>query len=199
MTERYVIGIDQGYAVTGVALVRGSDEGTEVVNYKRLVLEKYKTNTDRRMAMRRSLRALLKNLLETKSVPLENILIIVERIRVFSGGGIHPNYMIAVGALIAVIVDTAQEYGLEVFSVDTRAWKSKVVGTTKGVEKQVLITRGKNKGKYRTEIDNKKPTLDFVKNTIGIDCKGQDDVADAICIALYGFIDESEQKLKLET
>ena len=52
--------------------------------------------------------------------------------------------------------------------MDTRSWKSKIVGSSKGKKKQVLITKGKNKGKYKTITDNKIETLEYVKNNLGI-------------------------------
>ena len=83
--------------------------------------------------------------------------------------------------------------------MDTRSWKSKIVGSSKGKKKQVLITKGKNKGKYKTITDNKIETLEYVKNNLGIDTKGDDDIADAICISKYGFLPKSLRNLKLET
>ena len=102
---------------------------------------------------------------------------------------ISTNYIKSTGALIGSIVDVAHEYGIEVYSADTRAWKSSIVGSSKKI-----------KG------DKKLATINFViakgfedsiksinkKNNVVYD----DDAADSACIALYGFIKDA--KLKLE-
>jgi len=110
-------------------------------------------------------------------------LVVCERIRTFSMGknknGGKPlqfmniGYIKATGALIATIVDVAYQFGVKVYSVDTRSWKAQVVGTTKG---------------------GKAPTLAYVKS-LGFDVKN-DDAADSACIALYPFC--KKQNLKLE-
>lgn len=61
-----------------------------------------------------------------------------------------------------------------------------------------MITKGKNKGKYKIVIDNKSDTLEYVKNKLNIDTNGDDDIADAICISKYGFLPKDKLKLKLE-
>jgi hypothetical protein len=84
------------------------------------------------------------------------------------------------GALTATIVDTAYEYGIKVYSVDTRSWKAQIVGTSKGI-------------KGDDPKAKKIPTMRFVKK-LGFEV--DDDAADSGCIALYGFT--KNQKLKEE-
>lgn len=115
-----------------------------------------------------------------------------------SQGFLSMNYILSTSALIMNIVDIAYKYGIKVYSVDTRSWKSNIVGSSKGKKKKVLITKGKNKGKYKIVTDNKTDTLKYVKNVLKIDTKGDDDVSDAICISKYGFLDKNKRKLRLE-
>ena len=69
------------------------------------------------------------------------ILIVVERIRTFTGskkdqgdsgfGGLRPNYLKSTGALIGSIVDTASMFDVPVYSVTTISWKTQVLGSAK--------------------------------------------------------------------
>lgn len=175
----YVIGIDESYTVTGVALLLDGD----IIKHKALKFKGCKCKTQKRNALRYSLSSLLKNLVEVKMVAPSDIVIICERIRTFSGGGLRPKYLISTGALVATIVDTAFDYQVPVYSVDTRAWKSKIVGNSKA-----RTIDGKR--------DSKSETMEYVKNTYNLDV--DNDTADAICIALYGFLPASKQNLKKE-
>ena len=126
------------------------------------------------------------------------MVIIVERIRQFSGGTLSMDYIKSTGALIGCIVDTAAEYGVSVFSADTRSWKSQVVGTSVPrankynvdpkkwptieyllkrddvVQEDLLVRVGKRSKRYAFCIGGDK----YCYN---------DDAADSACIALYGF------------
>lgn len=186
-----VIGIDESYTCTGVALV----EDNKVLKYKKIDFKGCKNKSQKRKRLNRFLNKILKDLVEVKMKPSSDIIIICERIRTFSQRGLAPNYLKATGALIATIVDVAYEYDIPVYSVDTRSWKSQVVGTSKGDK----------------DGDRKMPTIEFVKK-LGIDVSYEhmnkktkeveirydDDVADAICIALYGFLPEDRKKLNKE-
>lgn len=102
-----------------------------------------------------------------------------------SGAGMEKedgeNDYILCQSLIAVIVDTAQDYGVPVYSVDTRSWKAQIVGKS---------THDKNES-------TKQPTLNYVENTLGYTV-ADDNEADAICISKYGFLSKTKQKLKKE-
>ena len=136
----------------------------------------------------------------------DDVIIICERIRLRSQEFINEDYLKATGALISVIVDIAYKYDIPVYSVDTRAWKACVVGTSKPKE-----------NKYGVD-PHKWPTILYLKNSgylkeilipyVGratkgiIEIKGNkykfnDDAADSACIALFGFLGDSE-RLKLE-
>jgi hypothetical protein len=138
---------------------------------------------------------------------LIDVYVIIERIRLQSQGFINIDYIKSIGALNAVIVDCAKQYGLKVYSVDTRAWKSAIVGTSKpmnnkyginpekwptiqfirrmGFEDKILIPVSKRKKTGVIIIDGERYTFN-------------DDAADSACIALYGFLPQNKQKLLLE-
>lgn len=185
-----IIGIDESYTRTGLSIAVDG----ELIKVGSLSFKGLKSKSQKRKALSLILSKVIPQcLLKAKSVA-----IIVERIRTFSGGGkggqsmLSIPYIKATGALIGSIVDVAEEYGIRVYSVDTRSWKSKIVGTSKP----------KNG-------DNKLPTIEYVctlgfkeaitlkPNRKGI-IKMNDDAADSACIALYGFLPKSQRCLKRE-
>lgn len=197
--NKIVIGIDQSYDDTGICV--NFDDNKYI--YSNEPFTRLRTNTQKRNQIKKRLNKILTNSLKYT----ENVTIICEKIRTFSGGFLSANYLISTGALVATIVDIAYEHGVKVYSVDTRSWKSKTVGTCK------------NKTK-----DKKLETIQYVENTLGLEIptktigkmesvieKGKkvkrrkkveiknDNVADAICISKYGFIPKSLQKLKEES
>ena len=135
------------------------------------------------------------------------VFIIIERIRLQSQGFINIDYIKSIGALNAVIVDCAKEFNLPVYSVDTRAWKSAIVGTSKpqnnklGIDPEKwptiqFIKRLGYEDKILLPVSNRKKKGVFEKN--GKRYTYNDDAADSACIALYGFIPKHRQKLELE-
>lgn len=194
MYNKIVIGLDQSYTRTGVSIAVDG----KLVKVSSTKFKGCKNKSEKR----KHIRQLLTTILEKNQNKAKEMVIHCERVRTFShsskrsggkGGGssqedmgsgqemfISTNYIKATGALIATIVDTAYDFGLEVYSVDTRSWKAQVVGSSK------------SKGK-----DKKALTLEFVKH-LGFDMGNDDDAADSACIALYGFIPVSKQSLKKE-
>lgn len=153
-----VIGIDESYTRTGIAVI----ENENLLYAGSIDFKKLKTKTEKRIAIR--------NVLNKLILGYEPKMIVCEKIRTFSQGFISKSYISSTGALIATIVDIAFVYNIPVYSVDTRSWKSKVVGTSK----------------HRTE-NKKLETIEFVKRKFNFDVEGNDDIADAICISLYPF------------
>lgn len=191
MVKKLVIGIDQSYTKTGISLcIDGKLKKVTSINYKGL-----KTRSQKRNEIRRVVTAILK---QAQSKGLET-LIICERIRTFNqaqkGRGLNPGYLKMTGALIAAIVDIAAEFNVKVYSVDTRAWKSKVVGNAKA--RKTKDGKRDAKGETVDFIHNKGFDLFIRTNKNGKDIY-DDDAADSACIALYGFIEKSQQRLKLE-
>jgi hypothetical protein len=193
--KKIVIGVDQSYTKTGISVcIEGKLTKVKSIAYKGL-----KSHSEKRKEVSRVIGILLRQ--ATREA--QETIIICERIRTFSnfgnnkrkGGGLSPNYLKMTGALIACIVDTAFDFGVKVYSVDTRAWKSKVVGSAKARKDK----DGKRDAKGETvEFIQRKGFNLFIRtNKNGVDLY-DDDAADSACIALYGFINKSDQRLKLE-
>lgn len=210
--NKYVIGIDQSYTRTGITVLKDK----EVVEMHSLNFEGCSNNTDKRQMLATYL---LELLLELDSVD-NDILVITERIRLRSQGFLSENYIKATGALVATIIDVCTPLNIKVYSVDTRAWKSAVVGTSKPLEnhyginpekyRTILYMRDKGllkhiaeeyKGRGKKGIINVK--MDVIEGNRKVrkkvPCKINDDLADSYCIALYGFLPKTKQKLKEET
>lgn len=199
--KRIVIGIDQSYKNTGISIAVDG----KLKNVSSIWLDKLKSNSERRRELRLRLSKIFKKMaLKSVSASCE-LVIIIERIRLQSQGFLNMDYIKSIGALNSIIVDTANEYDIPVYSVDTRSWKAQVVGTSKPM-----------KNKYGVP-DEKWPTMKYVwslgwkdklmykvsnqckKNIYvvdGIKYRWNDDAADSACIALYGF--SKNQKLEEE-
>lgn len=154
-----ILGIDASYTRTGVAI---SIDG-ELKIVRSIKFKGCKTKT----AKRANLRAKLQRYIDKYKPDL----VVCERTRQFSTGGnksfIAMN-MIKTGiSILTAIIDVAYENNIEVMSVDTRAWKSAVIGTSK--------PKGGNK---------KLPALEYV-HSLGFDVHDDDDAADSACISLF--------------
>lgn len=123
--KKVVIGIDQSYNNTGISIAADG----KLKKVKSLRLDKYETNSDRRRALAETLGGLLSSVAQKA----EELVCIIERIRLTSQGFLNIDYIKSIGALNSVIVDKCREYGIEVYSVDTRCWKAQVIGTSKGM------------------------------------------------------------------
>lgn len=210
--NKYVIGIDQSYTRTGITVLKDK----EVVEMHSLNFEDCNSNTDKRQMLATYL---LELLLELDSVD-NDVTVITERIRLRSQGFLSENYIKATGALVATIIDVCTPLNIKVYSVDTRAWKSAIVGTSKPLENPYGI----NPEKYRTILymrdrgllkriaeeykgRGKKGIIDVKMDVVEgnrkvkkkVPCKINDDKADSYCIAMYGFLPKGKQKLKEET
>lgn len=190
MYKKLVIGIDQSYTRTGISIA--GDGKLLKVGY--IPFESSDLHCDKR----KKVKGKLTQIIEKNKHKASQMVIVVERIRQFSGGVLSMDYIKSTGALIGCIVDTAYEYGIPVYSADTRSWKSQVVGTSipkankfhvdpkkwptiefllnrRDVrESALLVPVGKRAKKYAKMID-------------GIKYCYNDDAADSACLALYGF------------
>jgi len=205
MYKKLSIGIDQSYARTGISIA--ADNKLLVV--RSIDFNGCKTKTEKR----KHLKEILNKILSSNFNKANEIVILVERIRTFSQGrnqnqgfGLKPDYLKSTGALIATIVDTAFEYNVSVYSVDTRSWKSKVLGNSKTdavkyknfekPEKAAAILFVQKQG-FDVTIKNKDGSYKIHK-------KGKhagkvyydDDAADSGCIALYAFVNSPNLKLE---
>ena len=204
----YVIGVDQSYTRTGITILKDK----EVVEMYSLEYEHCKNNSEKRTALENILHEMV---LDHNIV---NPLVITERIRLRSQGFLSEAYIKATGALIATIIDFFHYYNeIPVYSVDTRSWKSQIIGNSKPLDnpyginpekyRTILYMRDKGllhhiaeeyKGKGKKGVIWANRTLtDGKKEKVRI--RVNDDLADSYCIALYGFLPKNKQKLKEET
>lgn len=139
---KIVIGIDQSYKRTGISIAVDG----EIKNITCVYLEKLNNNTEKRTAIRIRLEEIITKCL-MRSV---DVTIICERIRLQSQGFINIDYIKSIGALNSVIVDVAKTYNINVYSVDTRAWKAAIIGTSKPLQNKYGIA------------PEKYPTIKFV-------------------------------------
>ena len=178
-----IIGIDQSYTRTGISIAtKGKPRNAFSIDFKGL-----NTKTQKRLLLQSTLRKVIETCL--KKYDSSEITIIAEKIRTFTEtDSLRVSVIKAHSALMAYIVDTAAEYGIKVFSVDTRAWKSRVLGTSKPVFEPLEGVENPQKfGSVRKAIK-----LGFGEQMKVKSCKTRsfrydDDMADAICISLYGF------------
>lgn len=199
MQNKVVVGIDQSYKNTGISICVNN----KVVKTLNIDFKKCKCNSEKRKILRSKLNKILYSLVDKKA----NVVILIERIRTQQDKFLNMNYIKSIGALNSVIVDVAYDYDIEVYSVDTRSWKSNIVGTSKPLNNNYKI----NPKKYPTILYIKK--IGLFKNIIKLLNKNEkkfnfiindkcykvdDDIADAICISKYGFLPKSKQKIILE-
>lgn len=200
MYNTIVIGIDQSYNNTGISI--SADGILKVV--KSLDLSKYNSNSEKRMALKKKLRAIT-NLQMKKA---NNIICVIERIRLQSKGFLNIDYIKSIGALNAVIVDVMNEFGVKVYSVDTRCWKSQVVGTSKpeeniyGVkfEKWPTVKWCILKGfedSILINVTGSRKTRGTYTDTYGNKYMYDNDAADSAAISMFYFVGD-KNKLKEE-
>lgn len=192
------IGIDQSYKNCGVSI---SADG-QLLKVTHIKLEQCRTNTDRR----RLLKAYLDNMLKAIISKADSIICIIERIRLHSQGFLNIDYIKSMGALNAVIIDIMDEYDIPVYSVDTRCWKSQVIGTSKpkdnnlGIPKEKYptvewcIEQGFENSVLRT-VKGRKKKGTFIRN--GIRYMYDNDACDSSAMSMFYFVGDKE-KLKQE-
>ena len=183
-----IIGIDQSYTETGICIIQNE----KIIKYFSIKFNGC-NNTEKRNKIRERLDTILCKLYKYQ----DDIKVICERIRTFTNGNsLRPQYLISTGALIATIVDCAYKHQVKTYSVDTRSWMSKVIGSA---------VKGKSKSNLEFSSKTVKPSVDFVLKKYKIDVsyktktgltRYNDNVSDAICIAFYGFV--KNPLLKLE-
>lgn len=196
--NKLCIGIDQSYKNCGVSV---SADG-QLLKVTHIKLEQCRTNTDRR----RLLKTYLDNMLKAITSKADSIICIIERIRLHSQGFLNIDYIKSMGALNAVIIDIMDEYDIPVYSVDTRCWKSQVIGTSKpkdnnlGVPKEKYptvewcIEQGFENSVLRT-VKGRKVKGTFIRN--GIRYMYDNDACDSSAISMFYFVGDKE-KLKQE-
>lgn len=135
--DYYVIGLDQSYTKTGLAVARVRGGGCKIPLCGSINLATCKQRTEARVLLHDELNNLLDKCLH--KWPRVPGFVVFERPRLFSKAHICINYLLAIGALNSVIVDFAYFAKMPCYSVDTRAWRAAVVGTTKTQENDLGI------------------------------------------------------------
>ena len=181
--KKLVIGVDQSYTKTGIAIAADG----QLLKVTSIPFIGLSNNTEKR----KKVSNIITNVLKSNMPKSKETLILCERIRTFSGGFLSTGYIKSTGALIATIVDAAYEFNVRVYSVDTRCWKAAVLGKAhagKGNDKKLAAL------KYVYKLG--------FKNVVSINKRGKkvydDDAADAGCIALSGFHKHVLDTIKLE-
>lgn len=198
--KQIVIGVDQSYKNTGISIVT---DGV-LRDVKSIRLEKYKANSKKRYVIRSH----IKKLLELSTERALSVICIVERARIHGGPNsfINIDAIKAIGALTATVVDVCAMYDVPVFSVDTRCWKSQVIGTSKGSPNKYGVPQEKwptikwciglgFEDKILVPVSSRKTKGTFVRN--GQKYQYNDDAADSAGIAMF-YIVGDRNKLKEE-
>lgn len=196
--QKVVIGIDQSYNNTGISIAADG----KLVKVRSLQLEKFKTNSEKRGALANTLSGLLRVVCPRA----KEVICIIERIRLRSQGFLNIDYIKSIGALNSIIVDKFHEYGIQVYSVDTRCWKAQVIGTSKpmankfGVPEEKwptvhwLLKQGWENS-IIVPVEGRKTKGTFIRQ--GKKYMYNNDAADSAGIAMFGFVGDKD-KLKEE-
>lgn len=184
--KHLVIGVDQSYSRCGISIAADG-------KLLKVTSTSFKGCTSK-SAKRKHLANIIQRAISQNAAKAKLVTIIVERIRTFSGGGkesfLSMGYIKATAALIATIVDVAEEHGVKVWSVDTRSWKAQVVGSSKRVKgdpKLLTVVYVEGLGFDLTTYNRK-----------GIANGKDNDAADSACIALYAYVPKDRRSLKRE-
>lgn len=193
-----VIGIDQSYENTGISF---SADG-ELIKVNSIYLDKYKTKSEKRKVLRKA----LKKICKVTTNNAVNVVCVIERIRLRSQGFLNIDYIKSIGALNATIVDVMNEFCIQVYSVDTRCWKSQVVGTSKSESNKFGVPEKKwptvkwciSKGFRRSilkEVEGRREKGTFRRG--GIKYEYDNDASDSAAISMFYFVGD-KSKLKIE-
>lgn len=122
--KQVVIGIDQSYKRTGISIAADG----KLLHVCSIDLTESDDKTWKRLEVKRRVERAV-SLAERKSA--SKPVVIIERIRMFSQQFVSMPYIKQMGALNCTIVDAAWKHAVETYSIDTRAWKAGVLGTSK--------------------------------------------------------------------
>lgn len=198
MYKTISIGIDQSYKRTGISI---SADG-KLLKVNSILLKNLENNS----AKREKLKNYLLNMLDAIYDKAESHICVIERIRLQSQGFLNIDYIKSIGALNALIVDCMKTYKIDTYSVDTRCWKSQVIGTSKPQRNKLgvpdekwpavnwVIRNGFEQSILYEESKRKKKGI-FVKN--GKNMAYNDDASDSAAISMFYFVGD-RNKLTLE-
>ena len=204
MSNKIVIGIDQSYKDTGISISMNG----KIKTISHCYLANLKSNSEKRLMLKERLDIIFR---KCKSLSIKynaQLICVIERIRLQSQGFINIDYIKSIGALNAMIVDKANEYNIKVYSVDTRCWKSNVIGTSKekknkyGIDPKkyptILWLISKGYESYLLQPVSNKTKKGIVKQINNIKYTYNDNSADSACISLFPFMCNDNNLLKEE-
>lgn len=192
--NKIVIGIDQSYKCTGIAVYVYNSETKKGRFWKTFAFTpKARSKARARWAIANEILTLIIKIISMHS---GRPWLCFERPRLFSKGHISAPYLLSVGALNGLIIDRAGGWDIPCYSVDTRAWRCAAVGNCK--------RKDNNKGippeKYYTVKHFCK--AGYKRRLIWQDAEGQKryehDIADAMGIAVAAARLEGTPRLKKE-
>ena len=191
--KQMIIGLDQSYTDTGICLaVDGKPKVAKSISFKGIT-----EKSDKRRAILECLEVIFNNFKYRY-----NIEIVLEAVRLFSGSNPHisTSYIFATCALIGSIVDFANKNEIPIYWVETRSWKKKVLGSSKPSGRKLKGAKDQKKVDsvlYAISIGFKDAISYKVERGKN---KGQrrynDNIADAICIAIAGFDKKIAKNIK---
>jgi len=191
--KEMVIGLDQSYTDTGLCIaIDGIPKYAESVSF-----DGADDKSDKRSKLSERLRLIIDKF-KGKYI----ITIVLEAVRLFSGSQPHisTSYIFSTCAMIGMFVDIANEYGVDIYWVETRSWKKHVLGSSKPSGRKLKGVKDPKKVDsvlYACSIGFKDKIAYKVERGKN---KGQirynDNIADAICIAIAGFSKKIRKNLK---
>lgn len=196
--DKIIIGIDQSYNNIGICILLNK----KVFKVFNIDLKDINSPTIKRQMLATKLNIIISRCKAITS----NITIIFERIRLTSKGFLSFNYIKMVGAMNCIIIDIAYNNNIKCYSVDTRCWKSQVVGSSKKVNNNKHIPKEKYltikwciKNGYTKHIIKPITKRTKIYHIIIDNVKYQfdNDKADSIAIAYFGIVGD-KHKLQLE-
>ena len=191
--KKLVIGLDQSYTDTGICIaVDEEPKWASHISFKGLDLK-----SDKRRRLLEALKCLIDKYQYKYTVE-----VVIEAVRLFSGSTPHIStaYIYSTCAMIGGIVDLCAERSIPIYWVETRSWKKKVLGSSKpsgrrmkGVKdpkkvdsvRHAILLGFKDKVAYTVERGPNKGQVRY-----------NDNVADAICIAIAGFDKKISKKIE---
>lgn len=204
MSIHVCIGVDQSYRRTGVSVsVDGSLKLAKSIDLSRL-----KSKAEKRIAVSSRLSSLLTRVLARYSPG--KVVCVLERVRTFSQKFLSVPYIKSMGALNATIADLMWRNHIACYSVDTRAWKSGVVGYSSPANAKhpeamrfskhfnmdprkaptALLVCKSYPAIFRRDavrpVASRKKAGTFLSKS-GIRCEIDDDLCDSACISLSWF------------
>ena len=184
VNKRYCIGLDQSDTDSGIAVVQAG----KVLFTGHEKFEGCKLKYDKRKLLVKRLEKLI-----DKCKSKGDVLVTIEAVRLFSGSNPHisVNYIFGTCALVGAIVDCCITKNVPITWVETRSWKKGVLGSSKPLQKPLEGVKDKNKIAsilYCIKLGLKEKISYKVQHGKN---KGQirynDNIADAICIAMCGY------------